>query len=225
MWKRIEKLLLTTLGQAPDSLLAMRAKYRQRRDEAAFSTALIALSAKMAKADGTVTADEVRAFTDFFTFPPQETKKVEMLFNMARQDVAGFDAYLFKVVKLFNHSSRSLVDVLDCLFHIALADGIAHPRELELLERAAHVFNISAASYQKIKSLHLGIAGDDPFTILGLAPDANREEARRQYHRLVKKYHPDVVTGRGVPVHLVRIAEDRMAAINNAYEKIIKNSS
>lgn len=223
LWERIEALLADAKKRTLGVLLDAIASQKQRRNEAAFSIALIALSAKMAKADGVVTDDEIAAFRDFFKFPEEEADKVRMVFDLAQQDVAGFDEYLLRVVKIFEDSPEVLEDVLDCLFYVAVADGVAHPREFELLERAALAFSIPKAAYHRLKAAHFGLGDDDPHLILGVAPEASAEEIKAAHRRLVRDHHPDALTARGVPIDLVRIAERRMAAINAAYEQLLKD--
>ena len=93
------------------------------RRDAAFSAALIALSAKMAKADGVVTQAEVAAFRHIFHMPVDEQARVTSLFDLARRDVAGYDVYAARVARLYADDPGVLVDVLDGLFFIAKADG------------------------------------------------------------------------------------------------------
>lgn len=220
IWKRIET-IIATAGRATFGALVDRiAAEKQRRDEAAFSIALIALSAKMAKADGIVTDDEFAAFLDFFNFPEDEGDRVRMVYRLAQQDVAGFDEYITRIAKLFEEDQAVLEDVLDCLFHIALADGVTHPDEIALLDRAAQGFAISEAAYSRLKAAHLGAADDDPYLVLGVDHRAPFDEIRRAYRTLVREHHPDAMIARGVPAGLIRIGEGRMAAINAAYDKI-----
>ena len=218
---RIEALLAEARKRTLGALLDMIAAQKQRRNEEAFSIALIALSAKMAKADGVVTDDEIKAFQDYFQFPEAEGEKVRMLYQLAQQDVAGFDEYLLRVVKIFEDAPTVLEDVLDCLFHVAVADGVAHPQELELLNRAALAFGVSDAAYRRLKAAHFGLGDDDPYLILGVEPGATRETVKEAHRRLVRDHHPDALIARGVPPDLVKIAEGRMAAVNAAYEQIL----
>lgn len=221
LWSKIQAIIeithRRTLGAALDAL----AEQRVKRDEAAFSIALIALSAKMAKADGVVTDDEIEAFKDFFQFDEQDARKVRMVYDLAQQDVAGFDQYLSRVARIFENEPVVLEDVLDCLFHIAAADGVAHPRELELLEQAATALHVSPAAFRRIKAVHLGLGEDDPYTILGVDPEIDDSALKAAYRQLVKEHHPDAMIARGVPAALVKIAEGRIAAINSAYEQAI----
>ena len=221
-WETLSTILETarekTLGAALDALGRMKA----RRDEAVFSIALIALSAKMAKADGVVTDDEIAAFGRFFSFEEAEADKVRMVYRLAQQDVAGFDHYVAQVARIFEDAPSVLEDVLDCLFHVALADGIAHPSELALLENAARGFGLGDAVFRRVKAANMGLGDDDPFAILGLEPSAGDAEIKAQYRNLLRETHPDVLRARGVPDALLSIAEARAAAINVAYEAIVK---
>ncbi|MEM8771591.1 MAG: molecular chaperone DjiA [Pseudomonadota bacterium] len=220
-WDRIEKILASARRNTIGALLETLAAEKQRRNEAAFSIALIALSAKMAKADGVVTDDEIAAFLEFFKFPEEQGDKVRMIFQLAQQDVAGFSEYLRKIAQIFSDAPAVLEDVLDCLFYVAAADGVAHPRELELLDEAAAAFSIPQAAYRRLRATHLGLGEDDPWLILGVNHDADAAQIKSAYRALVRDHHPDALISRGVPADMVRIAEGRMAAINTAYERIL----
>lgn len=215
----VEQARAHTLG----AVLAAYADRKARRDAAAFSIALIALSAKMAKADGVVTDNEIDAFKRFFALPEEETGKVRMLYALAQQDVAGFDAYLRRVARLFADEPEVLEDVLDCLFHVASADGAEHPRERAMLEDAARIFGLPETTFRRLRAIHYGVDAEDPFAVLGLSPGAPAEEVKSAYRTLVKNHHPDALIARGLPQSLVRIAEQRMAAINAAYEAALSS--
>ena len=221
VWEGIESALNAagrlTFGGLMESLAAAKA----RRKEAAFSISLIALSAKMARADGVVTDDEIEAFRSFFDFPESEARKVRTIYELAQQDVAGFDFYLRRVARLFEDDPAVLEDVLDCLHHIALADGVAHPSEMKMLDEAARAFSLSPAAARRVRAAHIGLGEEDPYLILGVDPDVSLEDLKTEYRRLVRAHHPDALIARGVPEALVKIAEGRAAAINAAYEKVL----
>lgn len=206
-----------TLGAALDVLASMRA----RRDEETFSIALIALSAKIAKADGAATDVEFATFRRFFDFPQTEATKVRMIYDLAKQDVAGFTHYVGQVRKLFDEDRAILEDVIDCLLYVALADGAAHPRELSLIEAAAVTFGIESACWRRLKAAHFGLEKDDPYAVLGLEPGTAPSAAQERYRELMRQNHPDALVARGVPASLVKIAAGRAAAINAAYEVIL----
>jgi len=191
--------------------------------DAAFTLALIALSAKMAVADGAVTASEVRAFNATVEVTKGSEPQVEKLFNLAKQDVAGYDAYARKVARFFADSPDTLEHVLDSLFFIATADGLVHEAELEYLRDVSGIFGFDDARFEQIAAQHVMLGDDvDPYTVLGLSHDAPPEEVRRVYRLLVAEHHPDRLIAKGVPEELIDVATARMSAINLAYQAITK---
>ena len=192
------------------------------RRQVAFSVALIALSAKMAKADGIVTADEVAAFRRVFAVPPGEERNVTRLFDLARQDVAGFDTYARRIAAIYDDDCCPLEDVLDGLFVIAKADGAVHAAEMAYLEQVAAIFGFSPADFERIAARHVVPEEGDPYLILGAARDWPFDRIRRAYRQLVVENHPDKIIARGLPEEFVAVATDRLAAINRAWERIEK---
>jgi DnaJ like chaperone protein len=193
-----------------------------------FTIAVLALGAKMAKADGTVTRDEVTAFRRIFTFPEGEEAHAAHVFNLARQDVAGFDAYARKIARLFNPDGHRicaddhhvLVDILEALFQIAIADGSYHPGEDAFLTHVAEEFGLDEACFRIVRSRLVDGAPRDPYDVLGLPQGASKAEARRAWKELVRDTHPDVLIARGVPPEAMKLAERRMQLINEAWREI-----
>jgi DnaJ like chaperone protein len=187
----------------------------------AFTIAMIALSAKMAKADGIVTRDEIDAFDRLFRVPPSEKANVHRVFNLARRDTAGYEAYARQIADLYRNNPGLLEDIMDGLFEIAKADGVFHPGEAAFLERVSEIFGFAPNEYRRIRASHFKDAAD-PYVILGVAFDANEDEIRRTYRRLVRENHPDSLMARGVPEEFVRISTDKMATITTAFSTIEK---
>ncbi|WP_274628330.1 J domain-containing protein [Arvimicrobium flavum] len=191
----------------------------------AFSVAMIALSAKMAKADGVVTQDEVRAFQQIFSIPPGEARNVTRLYTLAQADIAGFESYAAQMAKMCGSGKpncRMLEDILDGLFHIAKADGVLHEREGRFLHTIAHIFKIEDTHYETILSRHVSLGSADPYVVLGIERGRSFDEVKKHYRKLVAENHPDRLIARGVPEEFIAIATTRIAAINAAYELIEK---
>ena len=194
--------------------------------DAAFSFALIALSAKMAVSDGVVTASELRAFQRTVEVPPGVEEQVDRLFRLAQQDVAGYETYAKKIRRFFSDSPDTLEHVLDGLFYIASADGMIHEAELDYLKNVSDIFGFDDARFEQLTAQHVLFDRDaDPYAVLGLAPQADPAEVRRVYRLLVAEHHPDRLIAKGVPEELVDVATARMAAINNAYGEIMKRAA
>lgn len=191
--------------------------------DAAFTLALIALSAKMAVSDGVVTASEHRAFLRTVEIPPAIEQQVDRLFKMAQQDVGGYEGYAKKIGRFFHDSPDTLEHVLDGLFFIASADGMIHEAELDYLKSVSDIFGFDDARFEQLAAQHVVLDDDsDPFIVLGLAPNADRNEVRRVYRMLVAEHHPDRLIAKGVPEELLDMATARMQAINAAYSRIMK---
>jgi DnaJ like chaperone protein len=210
------------LGAAVSSLRALLASLpdAELRRQAAFAIAMIALSAKMAKADGVVTRPEVDAFCRIFAIPPGEERNVSRVYNLAKRDIAGFESYAREVARLYADRPACLEDILDGLFDIARADGAVHERELAYLGRVAEIFGLDEHAFAKVRARHVIEGGVDPYVVLDADPRWDRERLRRHYRRLVAENHPDRLIARGVPEEFVRIANDRLAAINAAWERL-----
>lgn len=196
---------------------------RKPEQQAAFIIGVIALSAKMAKADGRVTADEITAFREIVKIPQGELANVEWVFDQARKSVNGYESYARQLARLFQDDKRVLEDLLDGLFHIARADGHVHEDELNYLEKVADIFGFSADTFEQIKARYVSPAAEDPYKILGIAPTSTDDEVKAAYRRLVKETHPDAMIARGIPEEFIAIATEKLAAINSAYETIEKS--
>lgn len=222
LWSRIsEALQALAKGEGLDTVFERLRVAPQR--SVGFTIAVIALGAKMAKADGRVTRDEVTAFRQVFLIPKGEEDSAARVFNLARQDVAGFDVYARNIRAMFRPEDREvMIDLMEGLFHIALADGEFHPAEEEFLHEVARIFGLDERCFRALRARHVK---DDPYAVLGLAPDAPLDAARKAWREAVKASHPDSMLARGVPPEAVKLAEDRLRAVNAAWEEITRKAA
>jgi DnaJ like chaperone protein len=190
-----------------------------------FTIAVIALGAKMAKADGMVTEEEIRAFHQVFSAPPEERGHVDYFFDLARRSTIGAETYARQAARLLDGDLIVLADLLGALFYIAKADGAFAPEEDAYLQRIARVFGFDEREYRRIRAFHLGAdadiaVDDDPYLILGIEQDATPDEIKAQWRRLVAETHPDRVMAQGLPAEFVSIATAKLARINAAYDRL-----
>ncbi|MFN0264304.1 TerB family tellurite resistance protein [Tepidamorphus sp. 3E244] len=188
--------------------------------EERFSSAVIALSAKMAKADGVATQGEFNAFRQVFAFSEDQLPRVRALYDLAKKDAAGFDAYARRIATDFKGQEDLLEDVLDGLFHVAKADGAVHEDERLQLEVISEIFGFSDQQFEAILARHVDDGKRDPYRALGVSRDASDAEIKSHYRKLVAQNHPDKLIARGLPEEMIAIANDRLAAINAAYERV-----
>ena len=219
LWSRIsDALSALTSGEG---LSAVFDSLRTPPDRTvAFTIAVIALGAKMAKADGHVTRDEVTAFREVFHIPASEEANAARLFNMARTDVAGFEDYATRIKNMYGQEDRPLCDLMEGLFHIALADGEYHPGEDAFLHRVAEIWGFDDRRFTRIRAQFVADAEKDPYDVLGVLPDASMADIKSAWRAAVRESHPDQLIARGVPKEAVKIAEKRLIAVNRAWEQI-----
>ncbi|HZW46745.1 MAG TPA: DnaJ family molecular chaperone [Microvirga sp.] len=184
-----------------------------------FTMGLVALAAKMAKADGVVVDVEVRAFEQIVEVPESEHPRVQRLFELAMQTSEGFEAYARQIVTEFKEEPALLEDVLDGLFHIAKADEAVHEAEYVYLKDVATIFAFSDSEFERIAARHVKRA-DDPYFILKADRAMSDDELKRHYRKLVAENHPDREIARGLPPEAVKIATERLAVINAAWERV-----
>jgi DnaJ like chaperone protein len=188
----------------------------------AFTIGVVALSAKMAKADGVVTSDEVATFRSIFSFEPEHAASVQRFFDLARRDTIGYESYARQLGRLFVDAPNVLEQLLVGLFRIARADGRVLPAEIAYLRSVAAHFGLPSAVFERIQTYEVGGVGnlDSPHRILEIPAGADQETAKAAWLNLVRAHHPDVLAAKGLPFEAVRLAAERLATINDAYDRL-----
>ncbi|MBU2581147.1 MAG: TerB family tellurite resistance protein [Alphaproteobacteria bacterium] len=186
-----------------------------------FTIAFVGLAAKMAKADGVAVKVETQAFESCFYVPPEERANVQRVYQLASQDVAGFEAYAERIARMLADDPALLKDVFECLFNIAAADGVLHQGEEAFLQAVAAKFGYDEIDYQRVRSLFVHDPSS-PYVVLGISPDATDDELKARRKELVRENHPDKLAASGVPQEFLVLADRKLAAINAAYDAILK---
>ncbi|WP_372421930.1 TerB family tellurite resistance protein [Salinarimonas chemoclinalis] len=186
-----------------------------------FTTGLVALAAKMAKADGVVMRSEREAFRRIVEVDEADRARVEALFDLASRTADGYDSYALQMRELLADEPALLEDVLDGLFLIAAADGAVHEREFAFLGDVARIFGFDAARFERVAARHLALE-DDPYAVLGATREMDDAALKAQWRRLVAEIHPDRAVARGLPPEAIAIATRRLAAVNAAWDRIAR---
>jgi DnaJ like chaperone protein len=185
------------------------------------TTGLVALAAKMARADGVVLRIEIQTFERIVLVGSADRPHVERLFRLAQETTDGFEAYARQLARVFADEPALLDDIVDGLFLIAKADGALHEAELAYLRAVAGAFGRDDAWFDMAVARHVHL-DTDPYGVIGADPSMSDDELKRRYRQLVRESHPDREIGRGLPPEAVRIATDRLASINAAWDRIAK---
>jgi DnaJ like chaperone protein len=227
VWQRISGLAMAVSDAGGTLISELAAKLGIERGTPApekgvtFTIGVIALAAKMAKADGVVVPIEVETFRKVFSFAPDQARNVGRVFDLAKQDVAGFEAYADQIASLLKDDRKLLQNVLEGLMLVAVSDGIVHPREDAFLAVVAERFGFTQSQYRLFRARFVRDV-DDPYEVLRLERSATDAEIKARYRQLVVDNHPDRLMGRGVPPEFVAVADRKLAAINAAYDAIAK---
>ncbi|MBL8706906.1 MAG: TerB family tellurite resistance protein [Rhodospirillales bacterium] len=196
------------------------ATVEDKKKSVAFTIAVVALAAKMAKADGHVSELEIAEFNRLFQVDPEEEANVRWVFERARSSHAGPEAYAQQIAQMFPNEPEVLEELMEALFLIARADGTASKAEIDYLRQIAGIFGLQSTCFKRVCAEHLAAPEDDPFTLLGVTKDADDETVKAAHRRLVRDNHPDRLVAQGLPVELVKVANDKLAKINAAYDAI-----
>jgi DnaJ like chaperone protein len=187
-------------------------------EDPAFSTAVTALGAKLAKADGEAQTGEWLAFSEVFQADAASEGNVRRLYQLARQTTRGFESYARRLQKRYHACPQLLEDVVDGLFHIAASDGVVTGDELAYLERVSALFGQSPLVFRRLKATHMGLEASDPYAVLGVRHDASDAELRAAWRAMLSEAHPDRARSRGLPTEFIEVAESKAAAINAAFD-------
>ena len=197
--------------------------------EQIFATSVIAISAKLAKADGKISKSEILAFKKIFEFPAEDEKAISNIFNSAKKNIDDYKDVAEQVYKVFKSDRGLLFELLNSLFSIAYADGELHPKERDMLFEIAKIFNISGNEFESLNNIFEAKISTDntsinrSYKILGLSENASLEQVSNQYRKLIKEYHPDKLQGMGLPKEFIELANQKLSAINKAYTEIKNN--
>lgn len=193
----------------------------EQNKKVAFTVAVIALSAKMARADGVVTSAEIRSFRERVEIPESDLHRVGMFWDLARQTQEGFEAYAKQTVSLFGQRSAILEQLLDLLFTIARSDGHITNPEWDYLRRVANIFGYDTDEFNRLSDIYSG-ANPPPHVVLGVTAQASLAEVRTAWRKLAAAHHPDKLIAAGMPEEFIKAATDKLACINHAYDLLSK---
>ena len=200
--------------------------YTREQRQVAFSIAVVVLGAKLAKVDGVVTRAEVDAFKEIFSIPTKDVPDVAKIFDEARQDSTGFEPYAAQAAQLFADQPHVLEELLGGLILIAKADGMVSPPERGYLRSVGNIFGFNERTFNRILSSHLGSAGGsdtvDSYAVLGINRRTSDANIKKTYRQLIRENHPDTLIAQGMPPEFIAVANEKMAAINAAYDQIEK---
>ena len=190
-----------------------------------FALSLIVLSAKLSKADGQVSKEELIAVKDKLRIPENELDQVGKIFNKAKEESAGYESYAKQIAQIYRGNINVLEEVINILFYIAEADGNVSESEHKMIEHIAQIFGLTEIQFNSIKESRKSSDKLNPYIVLESNPDDTIEIIRKRYLKLSKEHHPDLLMSKGVPQEVINESKAKMRTINSAWDQVQKLKS
>ena len=187
-----------------------------------FAIALIILTAKLAKADGHVSKEELIAIKDKLKIPEHEIDQVGKIFNKATEDSLGYEPYAQQIAQIYKSNPAVLDEVINILFYVAEADSNVSDSEATMIKKIAKIFGLSDSQFEGIKESRKSSDKLNPYIVLGCDPNDDFTAIRKKYLLLSKEHHPDILMNKGVPQEVIEESKKKMRAINSAFDQIEK---
>ena len=187
-----------------------------------FALSLIVLSAKLSKADGQVSREELIAVKDKLKIPDSELDQVGKIFNKAKEESTGYEPYARQIAEVYKGNLNVLEEVINTLFYIAESDGNVSDKELEMIEDIARIFGLNDIQINGIKESRKSSDKLNPYIVLESKPDDSLDTIRKRYLKLSKEHHPDLLMSKGVPQEVLDESKAKMRAVNSAWSQIQK---
>jgi len=219
-------MLLGSLIGGKISRAKSRAGFRSfAQPQQIFALSLIVLSAKLSKADGQVSKEELIAVKDKLKIPENELDQVGKIFNKAKDESAGYEPYAQQISQIYKGNINVLEEVINILFYIAEADGNVSKSELKMIKHIAQIFGLTEIQFNSIKESRKSSDKLNPYIVLESNPDDTVEIIRKRYLKLSKEHHPDLLVSKGVPQEVINESKAKMRAINSAWNQVQKLKS
>ena len=219
-------MLLGSLIGGKISRAKSRAGFRSfAQPQQIFALSLIVLSAKLSKADGQVSKEELIAVKDKLKIPENELDQVGKIFNKAKEESAGYEPYAQQISQIYRGNINVLEEVINILFYIAEADGNVSKSELKMIKHIAQIFGLTEIQFNSIKESRKSSDKLNPYIVLESNPDDAIEIIRKRYLKLSKEHHPDLLVSKGVPQEVIDESKAKMRAINSAWNQVQKLKS
>ena len=190
-----------------------------------FALSLIVLSAKLSKADGQVSREELIAVKDKLKIPEHELDQVGKIFNKAKEESVGYEPYAKQIAHFYNGHINILEEVINTLFYIAEADGKVSNEEFEMIKHISQIFGLNEIEFNGIVESRKSSDKLNPYLVLESSPDDDIQTIRKRYLKLSKEHHPDLLVSKGVPEEVLKESKKKIRAVNLAWDQIQKLKS
>lgn len=184
-----------------------------------------AMFAKIAKADGSVTQEEVAIIKKFMVEPltlsGDSKKKAIGIFNTVKNDQSIYATFSEEFAMAFRHDLQTRAAMFEMLLAISLSDGLLHPGQDLLLRKTLNDFALNSETYEKIRRELLPDL-DSLYKTMNCDPKCSDVTLKKAFRQASKDYHPDTLSGSNVSKGVRELAMEKFKEINTAYSTLCK---
>lgn len=190
--------------------------------ETSFELSLLILSAMVVKADGKIKKEELDCVRLFFiqSFGKLKADQYFKVFNEVKnKKFPSIRSVCLEINKHVNHKSR--LQIIHFLFSIANSDRHVDLKEIEVIKKISKYFWISEYDFSSISAMFSNKNNiENAYEILGISNSSSEEKIKQAYRKMIKKYHPDKLTG--VSEDVIKMAKEKFQSVKDAYDFIRK---
>jgi DnaJ like chaperone protein len=189
----------------------------------AYMFILVASMAKMAKADGRISKEEIERIDQLFTqlgFAGEARQAAREIFRQEKDSNSDVGAYFEQFSKLTEADLSQAQVLYTILLEIAKADGQLHEAEVEILRLAESKLRLPFGyTDREIGSQHSSLK--HAAEVLGVSESASEAEIKKAFRDKCKKMHPDVLRSQGLPDELVQYAGAQIQSFTEAKDILL----
>lgn len=199
---------------------------RKQETGVVIQAAFFGCLAKMAKADGQITSEEIRIVEQIISqmgYSADMRAAAIDTFRKAKDDEHSAAAYIAQLAQVVQFNQQIAMTFLVALHAVAQADGFIHPNEREILHQAERAFRLRPGTVNAM----LGGSSttnklEEAYKIMECSADMSDADIKRVYRQKCTEFHPDKLASKGLPEEFMQYAHEQLTKINQAYEIIKK---
>ncbi|MDH3346140.1 MAG: TerB family tellurite resistance protein [Kiritimatiellaceae bacterium] len=179
--------------------------------------------AKMAKADGQISPEEIRVVEQVIRqlgYTPQMRAAAIDIFRKAKDDPHTAADYLAQLASVVQFNHQIAMTFLAALHEVAQADGRIHANERDILLQAERAFRLRPGTIDALLGTSKSSELDDAYKVLDVSSEMSDSEIKKVYRKKCLEFHPDKLASKGLPDEFMKYANEQLAKVNEAYDVI-----
>ncbi len=230
----IGAILGAVLGSAVSS--SSRMVNNSQKNQVAFFVCFFSCLAKMAKADGIVSQEEINYVEELmdthFRLDPQTKDLAKRVFIEAKDNNTPAAEYIQQFGQIVNYDRELCTLLISTLVELSKRDGSSSPEEQAIIAEATRILHLDAQDSYSYSGNSRNNSGsrprtsselDEAYELLECSPNDSDSEVKRKYRDKCAAFHPDKLQSKGLPEEFMKFATEQMSKVNHAYDTVMKS--